>query len=27
MLWGSYKDTSLADRIRLSLVICSKKQP
>lgn len=25
ILWGSYKDTSLADRIRLSLVLCSKK--
>ena len=27
ILWGSYKDTSLADRIRLSLVVCNKKQP
>jgi len=26
ILWGSYKDSSLADRIRLSLVICSKKE-
>jgi cell division protein FtsZ len=25
ILWGSYKDSSLADRIRLSLIICNKK--
>jgi cell division protein FtsZ len=25
ILWGSYKDPSLADRIRLSLVICNRK--
>ena len=26
VLWGSYKDPTLADRIRLSLVICNKKE-